>query len=85
MAENGRPIPKRDKTRIRVNGPAQLGDDAVASRETHFTDRRTTIKTTEIRHCASCRSAIRSAQEIGGVCIVCEQVVCAECAVSVFR
>lgn len=36
--------------------------------------------TTYIRICASDRRAIRTVEEIGGVCRVCEQVVCAKCA-----
>lgn len=34
----------------------------------------------DIRYCASCRKVIRKAEEIGGACAVCDQLVCAECA-----
>lgn len=80
MANNNTPPSKRERTRIRVIGTAAVRSDAITSVKVRNSQRRSETTTIDIRYCASHRGVMHSAEEVGGVCRVCEQLVCTECA-----
>jgi hypothetical protein len=70
-----------DRKQWRVVGAARHGQPALeVETSQNMAQRIGRSVTTYIRYCASGRHAIHTAEEIGGVCAVCEQVLCSECA-----
>jgi len=83
-AERGFAPSQVQQNRYRVAPPGRMGEDsdAVSSEVVTWFQAgafgTTTVNT--VRICASCNAVMHKAEEVGGVCRVCNRLLCVECA-----